>query len=191
MHTIPATPSDVSPDTTAIHAMSDSNSRTTTRSSRLARALMLAALPVALLASCATAEQPPEPVGAPPVVSGETLPDGSVRAETTDARIAQLWSASQQALAEQDDPEALELLYQALELDPQNSLLWSRAAEIQLDNDQPAQAENFAAKSNTFAGDNRGLLYRNWLIIEHARNMRGDLLGVRSAHRKVQQYQYQ
>lgn len=150
-----------------------------------------AALLAALLAGCATDGRDARAPGPAPVISGETLPDGSVRGETTDARIAQLWSASQQSLAEQDDPQALEYLYQALELDPQNSLLWSRAAEIQLDNDQPAQAENFAVKSNTFAGENRGLLYRNWLIIEHARNMRGDLLGVRSANRKVQQYQYQ
>ena len=62
---------------------------------------------------------------------------------------------------------------------------------MQLDNLEAAQAENFAIKSNTFAGDNTALLYRNWLIIEHARDLRGDLLGVRSAHKKVQQYQYQ
>jgi len=35
------------------------------------------------------------------------------------------------------------------------------------------------------------LLYRNWLIIEHARSMRGDLLGVRSARKQVQLYRYQ
>ncbi len=40
------------------------------------------------------------------------------------------------------------------------------------------------------AGVNTPLLHRNWLIIEHARSMRGDLLGVRSAHKKVQEYQY-
>jgi len=153
------------------------------------RHLFLVSL-VLTLGACASNPPEPQPQPAPALV-GETLPDGSVRVDTDDARVAQLWSASQQSSAENDDAQALEFIYQALEINPQNSLLWSRAAEIQLDAEQPAQAENFAVKSNAFAAENTALLYRNWLIIEHARNMRGDLLGVRSAHRKVQQYQYQ
>jgi hypothetical protein len=158
-----------------------------TRSHASAGLLLSAAL---LMSACASIEPQPEPQQVPDF-PGQTLPDGSVRLDTGDARIAQLWSASEQSAIEGDDAQALEYVYQALELDPQNSLLWSRAAEIQLDNDQPAQAENFAVKSNLFAAQNRGLLYRNWLIIEHARNVRGDLLGERSAHRKVQEYKYQ
>ena len=68
-------------------------------------------------------------------------------------------------------------------------MLWSRAAEIQLDNDQALIAENMALKSNAFAGENPDLLHRNWLIIEHARSLRGDLLGVRSARKQVEIYQ--
>ncbi len=119
-----------------------------------------------------------------------TLPDGSIRYDTDDERITKLWSASEQARIEDKNEEALELLYQALEISPQNSLLWSRAAEVQLENSEAALAENFANKSNAFAGSNTPLLHRNWLIIEHARSLRGDLLGVRSAHKKVQEYQY-
>ncbi len=143
-----------------------------------------------VLGACASVDPQPEPFEQAPIFPGQTLPDGSVRLDTTDARIAQLWSASEQSAGEGDEAQALEFVYQALELDPQNSLLWSRAAEIQLDNDQPAQAENFAVKSNLFANDNRGLLYRNWLIIEHARDIRGDLLGARSAKRKVQEFKF-
>ena len=148
--------------------------------------LIAAALALLLVGGCRSL--PTEESVAPP--PSTALADGSVRADTDDARVAQLWSAAEQSRRDQDDAEALELLYQALEIDPRNGVLWSRAAEIQLDNEQPAQAENFAVKSNAFAGDNTALLYRNWLMIEHARDMRGDLLGVRSAHRKVQQYQY-
>ncbi len=119
-----------------------------------------------------------------------TLPDGSIRFDTEDQRIAKLWSASEQARIEDNNEKALEYLYQALEISPQNSLLWSRAAEVQLDNSEAGMAENFASKSNLFAESNAPLLHRNWLIIEHARSMRGDLLGVRSAHKKVQEYQY-
>ena len=125
-----------------------------------------------------------------PTTGVASLPDGSVRVDTDDERLAEHWEAAERARRGGDDAEALEALYEGLEIDPRNVLFWSRAAEIQLDNDEPAQAENFAAKSNMFAGENTSLLYRNWLIIEHARDMRGDLLGVRSAHKKVQQYQY-
>ena len=119
-----------------------------------------------------------------------TLPDGSVRVDTGNERIAELWLAAEEARRVDNADAALASLFEALELDPRNGLLWSRAAEIQLDNGKPAEAESFAVKSNVYAGDNTTLLYRNWLMIEQARDMRGDLLGVRSAHKRVQQYQY-
>jgi len=106
-------------------------------------------------------------------------------------RVAKLWAEAEDARANGQNSVALELLYDALEVNPQNALLWSRAAEIQLDSLEAALAESYATKSNAFAANNNSLLYRNWMIIEHSRNMRGDLLGVRSAHKKVQQYQYQ
>jgi len=118
------------------------------------------------------------------------LPEGSVRYDTNDARVAELWSSAEQARLEANSDLALQHLFEALEISPQNSLLWSRAAEIQLNNQQAALAETLALKSNTFAGNNDSLLHRNWLIIEHARSMRGDLLGVRSAHKKVQEFKY-
>jgi hypothetical protein len=99
-----------------------------------------------------------------------------------------LWAASERAREENRPEIALELLYEAIEIAPQNSLLWSRAAEIKLDSVEPAAAEDFAVRSNSHAGDNRPLLHRNWLIIEHSRSMRGDLLGVRSAQKQVQLY---
>lgn len=118
-------------------------------------------------------------------------PDGSVRFDTQNTQVARLWAAAEKARSDNRGAIALELLYDALEISPQNSLLWSRAAEIQLDSLEAALAENYAVKSNSFAGENSQLLYRNWLIIEHARRMRGDLLGVRNAHKLVQQYRYQ
>ena len=141
------------------------------------------------LSACASLDTPEKQPEREEVIVG-TLPDGSIRFETQDERIAQLWSAAEQARIEDNNERSLEILYQALEISPQNSLLWSRAAEVQLDDSQAALAENFASKSNQFAGANAPLLHRNWLIIEHARSLRGDLLGVRSAHKKVQEFQY-
>lgn len=123
-----------------------------------------------------------------PIVS---RPDGSVRGNADYEKVAELWAAAEEARNNDQNSVALEFLYDALEVNPKNALLWSRAAEIQLDTLEAALAESYANKSNAFAQENRPLLYRNWMIIEHARNMRGDLLGVRSAHKKVQEYQYQ
>ncbi len=120
----------------------------------------------------------------------QTRPDGSVRFDTSNEEVARLWIAAEQARLDNRNSIALQLLYDALEINPGNSLLWSRAAELQLDSLEAALAENYAVKSNSFAGENQSLLYRNWLIIEHARSMRGDLLGVRDAHKKVLQYQF-
>jgi len=135
----------------------------------------------------------------PPARDGVTLPDpvtinpngGAARGDTTDAQVANLWTSAEEARLSGNDKVALDLLYQALDLDPQSPVLWSRAAELQLSGLEAALAESYATKSNAYASDaDQTLLYRNWLIIEHARKMRGDLLGVRSAHKKVQQYQY-
>ncbi len=141
-----------------------------------------------VLVGCASLQKPVDS-DRPPRFSG-SLPDGSIRADTEDSQVAQLWWEAQQARQNDDNEAALEHLYKAIEITPTNSMLWSRAAEIQLDKSEAAVAENFAIKSNLYAGDNLSLLHRNWLIIEHARSLRGDLLGVRSAHKKVQEFQY-
>ncbi|MBX2882092.1 MAG: hypothetical protein KTR32_19235 [Granulosicoccus sp.] len=147
---------------------------------------------VLLVTGCQTASQRSASSPVLPRQAGvsENLGQSGIRYETKDARIAKLWSAAERARREGNTDLALQRLFDGIEIQPQNSLLWSRAAEIQLNNEQAALAENFAAKSNTFAGNNGSLLHRNWLIIEHARSLRGDLLGVRSAHKKVQEYQY-
>ena len=144
---------------------------------------------VLLVTGCAGMRPAAETTSDAAVTTG-VLVDGSVRGDTDDRRLAESWKAAEEARLAGDDGAALESLYQGLEVDPRNSLFWSRAAEIQLRNAEPALAESFAIKSNAFAGENAQLLYRNWLIIEQSRDLRGDLLGVRSAHKKVQQYQY-
>ena len=118
-----------------------------------------------------------------------TRPDGGVRFDTQSQEVASLWASAESARVEGRDNIALELLYEAIELDPENSLLWSRAAELQLGALDPELAESYAVRSNTFANDNRPLLRRNWMIIERSRSMRGDLLGQRSAHKQVQAFQ--
>lgn len=155
---------------------------------------LFAALSVLMsLTACSSHTQRPdnERRVAPLVSSaGQTLPDGSIRHDTDNARVAQLWSAAETARKNQDLDTAEVYILEALTVKPQDAILLSRAAEFKLVKLEPALAENFAAKSIAFASSNRTLLHRNWLIIEHARELRGDLLGVRDAHKMVQNYQY-
>ncbi len=149
----------------------------------------LVIISLSLLVSGCASVQPAKPAPTPAVVQ-EALTVDAIRTDTTDARVAQLWSAAEQSRLEENYDSALEHLLGALEISPRNGVIWSRAAEVQLDKQQAALAESYAVKSNAYAGDNRALLHRNWLIIEHARSIRGDLLGVRSAHKKVQELKY-
>ncbi len=158
------------------------------RSARSAvQVFCLAAVSVVLTVGCSSTKSP-ERAASLPEAPIFTRPDGSVRTDTTNQEVAQLWASAESARAKDKPAVALELLYEALEIAPDNSLVWSRAAEIQLDNLEPALAEDFAVRSNSFASENRPLLHRNWLIIEHSRSMRGDLLGVRSARKEVEAY---
>jgi len=145
--------------------------------SLFSKKLLPLAIACAVLQGCATLGSEPE-VAEPPVNVRSQL-DGSIRYDTDDQRLAELWSAAEEARRVNNDDQAIDLLYQAIDISPENSMLWSRAAEVQLNNDQALLAENLAIKSNAFAG----------LIIEHARSLRGDLLGVRSARRQVEIYQ--
>lgn len=142
-------------------------------------------------AASTTAPKPATlPATMPSTATSQTLADGSIRHDINSARIAQLWAASEKARSADDLELADRRLTEALTIAPEDPILWSRAAEIKLSLLEPALAENYAAKSNVYALSNRTLQHRNWLIIEHAREMRGDLLGVRDAHKMVQQLQY-
>lgn len=152
--------------------------------------LIIPALALSMQACTSLAEKPAviNPGAVP--VDENTLADGSIRHDTDNARVAQLWVAAEQAREGNDQQTASQYILEALEVSPQDSVLLSRAAELQLNMSEPVLAESYAIRSNSFAQANRQLLLRNWLIIEHSREMRGDLLGVRSAHMKVQEYQY-
>ncbi|MFK8081182.1 MAG: hypothetical protein AB8B97_12920 [Granulosicoccus sp.] len=151
--------------------------------------LLMIGLGIVAISACATPQSsnPGSTTLAPLASPGR--PDGAVRIDTDSQEVARLWASAERARSDNRPVIALELLYEAMELDPQNSLLWSRAAEHKLNSVEPALAENYAIRSNSLAGDNRALLYRNWLIIKHARSMRGDLLGERGAHKEAMLYQ--
>lgn len=128
-------------------------------------------------------------VSAPPVVEQseprpEISPEGSegrIRHELTDRKVAELWQRAEELRAEGEFKRAGEILEQALVLNPDDAVVWSRVAEMQLRTGKLVQAENYAFKSNELAPDNKHLKYRNWLLIMHAREQRKDLVGAAEA----------
>jgi len=88
------------------------------------------------------------------------------------AVIALLDTATQQTRAGKLDTAAA-TLERALRLEPRNPELWTRLAEIRLQQGDYEQAAGLAAKSNNLAGSNTGLISRNMGIIEQARSRKG------------------
>jgi hypothetical protein len=52
---------------------------------------------------------------------------------------------------------------------------------VRLKQGQYAQAENVAARSNSWAGDDRALRAENWRLIAESRRARGDTDGAKAA----------
>ena len=84
------------------------------------------------------------------------------------AVVALLDTATQQSRAGKID-NAAATLERALRLEPRNAELWTRLAEIRLQQGQLDQAAGLAAKSNNLAGNNAELITRNLKIIEQVR----------------------
>ena len=123
---------------------------------------------------------------APTSIKGERI-----RHSLSDKKVLEIWNASEQFRDVGDYKKAADLLEQALRLAPSDPAIWSRLAELKLRIDDDLIAENYAAKSNSLAGDNTALQYRNWLIIQHARSKRNDSIGARKAEMKANQLRYQ
>ncbi|HEY5789834.1 MAG TPA: tetratricopeptide repeat protein, partial [Gammaproteobacteria bacterium] len=77
----------------------------------------------------------------------------------------------------------------ALRIEPRNAHLWQHLAALRLDQGKPQLAEQFAAKSNSFAGDSATLRQRNWRIIAAARRAGGDPRGAREADAQAARYE--
>jgi hypothetical protein len=60
---------------------------------------------------------------------------------------------------------------------------------VRLDQGRPQLAEQFAAKSNSVAGDSAALRLRNWRLIAEARRQTGNATGAREADMRAAQYE--
>ncbi|MFL6572483.1 MAG: tetratricopeptide repeat protein [Burkholderiales bacterium] len=130
------------------------------------------------LAACATApEGPPEPV--PPAPTAEPPPPPIARSENV--AVAGLMESARADAAAGKLSTAAASIERALRIEPRNPRLWQELARVRLQQGQLVQAENVAARSNSFAGSDSALRAENWRLIAQAREARGDADGARAA----------
>jgi Tfp pilus assembly protein PilF len=127
---------------------------------------------LALLGGCATPPAPPEtppPVApAPPPAKENIAVAGLMETARADAASGNLAGAAAS-------------IERALRIEPRNARLWHELARVRLKQGQYAQAENVAARSNSWAGDDRVLRAENWRLIAESRRARGDSEGAKAA----------
>ena len=80
---------------------------------------------------------------------------------------------------------AVASIERALRVEPHNALLWSKFASVRLAQRNWPQANVLAARSNSFARNNRSLQLQNWRIIAQAKAMLGDSAGAASARQMI------
>ncbi|HEX7219319.1 MAG TPA: tetratricopeptide repeat protein [Burkholderiales bacterium] len=135
--------------------------------------MRLSLLILVVLAGCATPEQQPAPEAPPapppPLQHKESIAVAglmeSARAETAAGNLA----------------SAAASLERAIRIEPRNPRLWHELARVRLKQGQYAQAESVAARSNSWAGDDRALRAENWRLIAESRRARGDEDGAKAA----------
>jgi hypothetical protein len=121
----------------------------------------------------------PEPL--PPVAITAPL----VRTAAVDDLLREVrrqWAAGQH-------DQAAAGLERALRIEPTNPYLWQHLAAVRLDQGRPQQAEQFAAKSNSMAGNSAPLRLRNWRLIAEARRRAGNVAGAREAEARAARYE--
>ena len=137
------------------------------------RLLLLLALLVAGCAAPPSGEMPPEEqtpaAPPPPLAARESM------------AIAGLMQTARADSAAGKHAEAAAALERGLRIEPRNPRLWQELARVRLKQDQPAQAESLAARSNSWAGDDRALRAENWRLIAQSREARGDSAGAKAA----------
>ncbi|HEU4352230.1 MAG TPA: tetratricopeptide repeat protein [Burkholderiales bacterium] len=128
-----------------------------------------------LLGGCATPPAPPETRPEPPPAAPAPPP------AKENIAIAGLMETARADAASGNLAGAAASLERALRIEPRNPRLWHELARVRLKQGQFAQAENVAARSNSWAGDDRALRAENWRLIAESRSARGDTDGAKAA----------
>ncbi len=126
-------------------------------------------------------EPVPTPITAPVPVPGEPLPPPATAPPIQSAAVASLMDGARIDAAAGRLAHAAASIERALRLEPRNPRLWHELARVRLKQGEYAQAENLAARSNSWAGGDYRLRAENWRLIAQAREARGDAGGAKAA----------
>jgi cytochrome c-type biogenesis protein CcmH/NrfG len=147
--------------------------------------MRLLVLLIAFMAGCATPPETPsgpapqEPGAAVPPQTPEPAPPPIARSENV--AVAGLMESARADAAAGKLSTAAASIERALRIEPRNPRLWQELARVRLQQAQFAQAENMAARSNSWAGSDNALRAENWRLIAQTREARGDADGARAA----------
>lgn len=151
--------------------------------------LGLLALPLLLLAACATQAPAPvdervaaEQVRAPAAAEASGLQVFALR----NPAVVELSEAATQAEQGGDLSRAATLLERAIRIEPRDPALLQHMAEVRLDQGQWDQAESHARRSFDVGPRVGELCQRNWRTIAVALERQGDAQGARDARTRLQ-----
>lgn len=161
------------------------------------------ALTLSILQGCSTA--PPAPLPPPVTEQGPAVPAAPGQAEApggmqpqrppvvsrpSSPAVIALLGQAEDAANGGDLEAAAASLERAIRIEPRNPLLWYHLATVRLAQQEPAQAEQLAVKSNSLAAGNRIQQSRNWRLIARAREAQGDRNGAQAAERRARELEY-
>jgi tetratricopeptide (TPR) repeat protein len=147
--------------------------------------VILLALTAVGIGGCATPQpreasaEPSEPAPAAPA-RGE--PPGAP--QPSPAIVALADRADAQARGGEFEAAAANL-ERALRIEPQSAPLWTRLANVRLEQGSYVLAEDLARRSNSLAPDDAFLQSVNWRLIAEARRRRGDAIGAETAQERA------
>lgn len=147
-----------------------------------------APVPVEDQSSSVYTEQDNQEPGSSGVNDPAAPPD---RQEEMNPVVVALLNSAEQELQSGRQDYAAAVIERALNLEPKNAFLWSRLAEIRLQQGNWQQSYVMANKSNSLAQGNLTLQIRNWEIIEKARIELGDMTGSAEARETLKKLRRQ
>ena len=124
------------------------------------------------------------PVQAPPTQS-KVVVESAPR--QTNSAVTSLVAVADTKMKSGEYDQAAASLERALRHDAKNAEVWSKLAEVRLLQNEYAQAETTALKSNALSDGDKPLMARNWRLISKSRRLRGDSTGADEAEARAYQ----
>lgn len=130
---------------------------------------------------------PAPPPPQPPRVLPEPAPASGPRnaEDISGSAVSSLMKQARGYLSAKQPDRAAGVLERALRIEPRNYFVWSALGQAYLGQQNYAQAESMAAKSNALARGNLYVSLENWRTIAAARQASGDHAGAQEAQATV------